>query len=97
VKYCGHDFIDLPQIQERTRWAEDEAEIDKNAAKVILTTASLLEGFRVLETVEIITAEHMYSLSIVEDLFRGSVKLSEALAIHPKLYLGRLAKTASLN
>jgi uncharacterized protein YbjQ (UPF0145 family) len=61
----------LPQIQEWTKSAEEEAEIDKSAAKVVLTTASLLEGFRVLETVEIITAEHVYSLNIIEDLYRG--------------------------
>jgi len=40
-----------------------------NVSKIILTTAPSLEGYKVIETLEIITAECVYGMNMLRDIF----------------------------
>jgi len=65
--YCDKDFSDLPEMRPYIRSADEKAQIDRKAAQVILTTAHALEGFRVVETLEIISSECVFGISIILD------------------------------
>lgn len=41
------------------------------ASDVIVTTSSQLEGFRVIETLDVVTAECVFGMNIFRDLFAG--------------------------
>ncbi|MCI0488838.1 MAG: YbjQ family protein [Blastocatellia bacterium] len=70
-EYCNADFSDLPENRKAALSASEEAEIKKRATAVILTTANNLEGYRIVETLEIITAECVYGMNLFLDLFVG--------------------------
>ena len=59
-------------IQEATQrqQTEDKAEIElkAKAERVILTTAPALEGYRITETIEIITAECVFGINVFQDM-----------------------------
>ena len=69
--YCDKDFGDLPEMRSHLRSVNEKAEIDRQAAQVILTTAHSLEGFRVVETVEVISAECVFGMNLFLDMFVG--------------------------
>jgi uncharacterized protein YbjQ (UPF0145 family) len=66
--YCDRDFADLPENRRLTRTPEEEAEIARLASGVVLTTAPSLEGFRVAETLEIVSAECAFGMHLLQDL-----------------------------
>ena len=41
------------------------------AANIIVTTASQLEGYRVVETLDVVTAECVFGMNIFRDMFAG--------------------------
>jgi uncharacterized protein YbjQ (UPF0145 family) len=69
--YCDRDFADLPDMRVHVRPIEEEAEVERKAGQVILTTAPSLEGFKVLETVEVISAECVFGMNLFLDMFVG--------------------------
>jgi uncharacterized protein YbjQ (UPF0145 family) len=69
--YCDRDFSDLPEMRTFLRSANEQAEIDRKAIQVILTTAHSLEGFRVIETLEVISAECVFGMNLFLDMFVG--------------------------
>lgn len=69
--YCDKDFADLPEMRSRLRSATDQAEIERKSGTVILTTAPSLEGYRVLETVEVISSECVFGMNLFLDMFVG--------------------------
>jgi uncharacterized protein YbjQ (UPF0145 family) len=70
-QWCNADFSDLPENRKSSLSESERAEIEDNARKVILTTAPNLEGYRVVETLEIITAECVFGMNILRDVFAG--------------------------
>jgi uncharacterized protein YbjQ (UPF0145 family) len=69
--YCDKDFSNLPEMRPFKRSAHEKAEIDRKAAQVILTTAPSLEGFRVIETMEVISSECVFGINIILDTLIG--------------------------
>ena len=69
--YCDKDFNDLPEMRPYLRSANEKVEIDRKAAQVILTTAPSLEGFRIVETLEVISAESVFGMNLFLDMFVG--------------------------
>jgi uncharacterized protein YbjQ (UPF0145 family) len=69
--YCDKDFGDLPEMRPYLRSANEKVEIDRKAAQVILTTAPSLEGFRIVETLEVISAECVFGMNLFLDMFVG--------------------------
>ncbi len=67
--YCDKDFGDVAEMMRLS--ASEQAVINQKAAKVILTTAHHLEGFRVVETLEIISAECVFGMNVFHDMFVG--------------------------
>jgi uncharacterized protein YbjQ (UPF0145 family) len=46
-----------------------EAEFEKSTRQIILTTAPNLEGYRVVETLEIVTSECVFGMNMFRDIF----------------------------
>ncbi len=69
--YCDADFSGLPEMRPFLRSANEKAEFDRKAAQVLLTTAHSLEGFRVIETLEVISAECVFGMNLFLDMFAG--------------------------
>lgn len=69
--YCDKDFSDLPEMRSHKRSADEQAEVERNAGRVILTTAPSLEGYRVLETIEVISSECVFGMNLLLDMFVG--------------------------
>jgi len=71
--YCSQDFTDISANLEQARLSSEQAsaEFDKLALQIILTTANSLEGYRIVETVEVISSECVFGINIFHDLFAG--------------------------
>ena len=64
--YCDTSLEDLSE-----RSTVISAEIHAKASHVILTTAPSLEGYRILETIGIVSSECAFGMNLIEDLFVG--------------------------
>jgi uncharacterized protein YbjQ (UPF0145 family) len=69
--YCDRDFNDLPEMRSFILSADEKAEIDRRASQIILTTATSLEGFRVVETLEVISSECVFGINLILDTLIG--------------------------
>lgn len=61
-----------------------EAVSGPDVSGVLLTTTSALEGFRVVRTIDVITAECVFGISLFRDLFAGLTDSSAAGAPRPR-------------
>lgn len=81
-----------------------EAELTDKARAVIITTVPSLEGYRVIRTIEVITAECVLGMNVFKDFFAGmsdffggrSATTQTALRDIRKIVLNDLRKEAAL-
>ena len=64
------------EVERKIRASMDDSEIieareeqDRQIKSIVLTTAPSLEGFRILETLEIVTSECVFGINIFRDMF----------------------------
>lgn len=76
--------LERQRAEEPVRQETRSDQIDRQARKIICTTAPSLEGYRVTKTLEVITAECVFGMNIfrdtfasVTDLFGGRSKASQ--------------------
>ena len=67
---CGAEREGVPDA-EFYEEAEAEPDFSDAAPSVLLTTAPSLEGHRVIQTIDIVTAECVFGMNIFRDLFAG--------------------------
>lgn len=65
--YCDADFAGMPEMRRYFRSQIENTEIAQKAAQVILTTAPSLEGFKIIETLEIVSAECAFVMNLFLD------------------------------
>jgi uncharacterized protein YbjQ (UPF0145 family) len=68
--HCKTCFVKLEE-QRLTARKQKDAELDKAIHAVILTTETYPQDIRILERVEIVTAECAFGMNIFKDLFAG--------------------------
>lgn len=81
-----------------------EAEIKEMAKAIVITTAPNLEGYKVIQTIDVITAECVFGLNVFKDFFAGMSDLlggrsettQNALRDARKTALSELRKEAAL-
>ena len=70
--YCDRDFGDLPVGGPAPAVSpEQDAEVSARARGIVLTTAPSLEGYRVVETLEIVSSECVFGMHLFQDFFAG--------------------------
>lgn len=66
--YCDRDFSNLPEMRPYLRSDAEKAEFERTASRVVLTTAHSLEGFRVVETLDVISSECVFGMNLILDV-----------------------------
>ena len=74
ARYARSQLSNLEEDEERKRAAQDirlSYEGISSYEEIHLTTSSVLEGYRVVETIDVISAECAFGMNIFRDLFAG--------------------------
>lgn len=70
---CHQEQLNSPSGKTQIELAKESKlkEYERNFSQIILTTAPTIEGYNIIETIEVISAECVFGLNVFKDFFVG--------------------------